>query len=173
MGFAPSLPRPYFSSGHVIRDYHAGACEHAFWHVRFTARSNPTSALTQKTDSFSGTGLFFAYGGESGIRSVASAAVLFVRPRHSRLSRRGLRTCLLACPLYGPFESHFRLDAKNRFLLRNRTVFCLWRREWDSLRRFRGRTFRPATSFATITPGPANMPFGMFALRPVRIPLPP
>ncbi len=69
VGFAPSLPRPYFSSGHVIRDYHAGAYEHAFWHVRFTARSNPTSALTQKTDSFSGIGLSFAYGGESGIRT--------------------------------------------------------------------------------------------------------
>jgi len=84
-------------TGHGNCDYHAGAYEHAFWHVRLTARSNPT-AISKK-----------------------------------------------------PIPS------------RNRPVFRLWRREWDSLRLCVIVLIRTVTEIATITPGPTNMPFGMFA----------
>ena|GEM_PF-5334317 len=51
-----------------------------------------------------GNRLLFSYGGEGGIRSVAHCRTKYGNA--IRLSRRGLRTCLEASPLYGPFESH-------------------------------------------------------------------
>ncbi len=109
-------------------------------------------------------------GGESGIRFVLACPYSTVRSRQLRLSRRGLRTCLLACSLHGPFESHFAIS-KKPIPFRNRPVFRLWRREWDLLRLSVSVLNRTVTTIATITPGPTNMPSGMFASRPVRIPL--
>ena len=59
-----------------------------------------------------------------------------VRLRLRRLSRRGLRTCLTAGPLNGPFSSHPRHKSKKSIpVIRNRVHSLLWRRGWDSLRR--------------------------------------
>jgi hypothetical protein len=97
MGFAPSRHDRMY--GHGKSDYHAGAYEHAFGHLRLTARSNPIPPVYKK-----------------------------------------------------PLND----DSSKRLL-----VFIYWRRGWDSLRR--AMTVCTVTAKATITPGPTNMPLGIFA----------